>query len=292
MLLLDAADLLRQVPGDRLAFAIGVGRQVDDVDGLRRLLDLGDDLALAADDHVLGREVVLDVDAHLRLRQIHDVADRRLHGEAGAEVLLDGLGLGRRLDDDQRRLAAPPLRRLSARLLPASRGFRLDGLPASRRRRLLLWQGLGGRLLLGRFATAPISKSYEPKVTPARGARGQTTQLQVHYHRCAGADRQPGAKRELTDVARHVVEHRVKLGRERILGRRRRRRRAPVEHGQHVGGVGHGDGAPSRMSASAPVRAGHRRHRAAEPLHRRARCARCPRPAAPRRPRPRRRGRR
>src|SRR5690242_21633077 len=54
-----------------------------------RLLDLGDDLALAADDDVLGDEAVLDVDAHLRLRQVHHVTDRSLHREAGAEVLLE-----------------------------------------------------------------------------------------------------------------------------------------------------------------------------------------------------------
>ena len=73
-------------------------------------LDLVQHLLLAVDDLVLGLEVVLDVDPHLLLGQILHVADRRLHHVAGAQVLLDGLGLGGRLDDDQ---ALPP--RLRAR---------------------------------------------------------------------------------------------------------------------------------------------------------------------------------
>ena len=97
---LAALELLREVPRDRLAFAIGVGREQDGVGVLGGRLELGEDLLLALDDLVRLGEVVLDVDAHL-LGQILDVT---LGGEdlvAGAEVLLDGLRLGRRLDDDE-----------------------------------------------------------------------------------------------------------------------------------------------------------------------------------------------
>ena len=133
MLPLELLISSRDVPRDRLAFAIGVGREVDDVDRPSPLLDLGDDLALAADDDVLGREAVLDVDAHLGLRQVHDVADRRLDGEAIAQIFLDGLGLGRRLDDDERPLARLRLarRRLGVRVVASS--------VSSRRRPPALW---------------------------------------------------------------------------------------------------------------------------------------------------------
>src|SRR5262249_26686306 len=98
----DVLDLLGDVPRDRLALAIGVGREVDGLVLARSLADLGDDLLLALDDLVDRLEVAFQVDADLRLRQIADVADRRLHGEAGAQVLADRARLGRRLDDDQR----------------------------------------------------------------------------------------------------------------------------------------------------------------------------------------------
>jgi hypothetical protein len=88
-------ELLRDVPGDRLALAIGVGREVDVLLVLGRLLDLVEDLRLALDDVVLGREVVLDVDPELRLGQVHHVPDRRLHEVVLAEVLAERLGLGR-----------------------------------------------------------------------------------------------------------------------------------------------------------------------------------------------------
>ena len=59
------ADALGDVPGDGLAFAIGVGRQVDVLFVFRGLLELVDDFALAVNDLVLRLEVVLDVDAEL-----------------------------------------------------------------------------------------------------------------------------------------------------------------------------------------------------------------------------------
>ena len=60
---------------------------------------LGDHLGLG---HLVGEgEVVLDVHAERARREVDDVADGGHHLEVGAEVLLDGLGLGGRLDDDE-----------------------------------------------------------------------------------------------------------------------------------------------------------------------------------------------
>ena len=73
------AELVGDVPGDGLALAIGVGREVDGRRGLCRLLELGERLGLALDGDVLGLEVVLDVDAELPGGEIAQVADRGPH---------------------------------------------------------------------------------------------------------------------------------------------------------------------------------------------------------------------
>ena len=77
-LLLVAGDVgrLGDVPGDRLALAVEVGGEEDQVGGLGRLGDLGDLLAAVVRDHVLRCEVVVDVDAELALaRVLGQVAD-------------------------------------------------------------------------------------------------------------------------------------------------------------------------------------------------------------------------
>ena len=118
----DAADRnfrlehLRQVPADRLAFAIGVGREQQLGRVLERGLQVRDLLPLVARDDVVGREVLLDVDAepapvllldllrHFggRLGQIADVAVARLDPVLVAEEAAERLRLRGRLDDDKR----------------------------------------------------------------------------------------------------------------------------------------------------------------------------------------------
>jgi hypothetical protein len=73
--------------------AVGVGRHVHHVDLARLLLQVVEDLLLAADGHVLGSEVVLDVDAELGGGEIHDVAVAGHDREAAAEELGKRLGL-------------------------------------------------------------------------------------------------------------------------------------------------------------------------------------------------------
>ena len=107
---------LQEVPGDRLALAVLVGREVE----LARLPQEGAqplhlDLFLAGDD-VERLEAVVDVDpeAGPRLglvrrgdlrggpREVADVPDRRLDQVATAEETRDRLRLGGRLDDHKR----------------------------------------------------------------------------------------------------------------------------------------------------------------------------------------------
>ena len=106
-------ELLEQVPGDGLALAVLVCRQVELVGVLEQRLELGDLLLLVGRDDVEGLEVVVDVDAEagprlraelLRdlgrlVRHVADVADARLDHVATAEVAGDGPGLGGGLDD-------------------------------------------------------------------------------------------------------------------------------------------------------------------------------------------------
>ena len=125
--LVGQVEHLLEVPGDRLALAVGVGRQVDDV-GLGGLaLQLGDRVLLARHD-LVGRRVAVHRrrGPSLRFGQVADVPHARLDDVARAEELVDRLGLLGALDDHQR------LRRPAG--LPRPRR------PASRRRPWPCWR--------------------------------------------------------------------------------------------------------------------------------------------------------
>ena len=86
---------LGDVERDRLALAVVVRREDDLVAHLANALQLGDVLRLVLRDLVGHREVVVDVDRELALRQIADMAERGTDREVRAEVLLDRLRLRR-----------------------------------------------------------------------------------------------------------------------------------------------------------------------------------------------------
>ena len=96
---------LGDVPGDRLALAVEVGREIDVDRPAGGLLDRGDLLAPVVGDHVLRREVVVDVDAELALAGVlGQVADVAIGGEdlvVVAEVALDRPRLGGRFHDHE-----------------------------------------------------------------------------------------------------------------------------------------------------------------------------------------------
>jgi hypothetical protein len=100
-LLGDLGELLREVPGDRLPFTIGVGREEHVVRVLRGALQLGEDFLFSRNDFIGFLEAVFDVDAEL-LREILDVPLRGQDLVTGSEVLLDRLRFGGRFDDDER----------------------------------------------------------------------------------------------------------------------------------------------------------------------------------------------
>ena len=96
----DELDLLLDMPSDGLAFPVGVRRQVDGVAFGGGRLELGQDLALALDDFVLGGEAVLDVHAQLLGGEISQMPHRGGHAESLVQKFLEGGGLGGRLDDE------------------------------------------------------------------------------------------------------------------------------------------------------------------------------------------------
>ena len=94
-----------QVPGDRFALAVEVGSEIDHVRLGSELPQISDELGAAGQDVVDRLEVVVEVHAQFAFGQIPNVPHRSPYRIAGAEILLDGLGLGRRLHDDQRTAA-------------------------------------------------------------------------------------------------------------------------------------------------------------------------------------------
>jgi len=104
------------VPGDGLALAVLVGGEIELAGVGEEALQLGDLLPLPPADHVVGLEVVLDVDAEAgpRLsldrrrhfggvaRQVADVADGGLDEVLAPEEARDRLRLRRGLHDHER----------------------------------------------------------------------------------------------------------------------------------------------------------------------------------------------
>jgi hypothetical protein len=125
-----------EVPADGLALPVGIGGQVDRLRLLGGRAQLVQHLALGGEDGVLDREASLGVDAAddvggvLRalgvLGQVPDVAHGGHDAEVAAEVLVYGLRLGGRLDDDEVLGQRAPFARLSRR------GPRVAGAPCPR----------------------------------------------------------------------------------------------------------------------------------------------------------------
>ena len=88
-LFLLRAELFGEVPADRFAFAIGVGRDVDVGGVLRGALQLGNHFLARRQQFVHRRKAFVDVDAELALRQIADVSHRREHLVVASEILVD-----------------------------------------------------------------------------------------------------------------------------------------------------------------------------------------------------------
>lgn len=102
------------MPRDGFALAVLIGGEEEFVGLGQQLLELPDLGLLVGVDDIDGLEVVFDVhpeaaylagvlvrDLGRAVREVADVPDARLDDVSGAEIALDRLRLGRRLDDDE-----------------------------------------------------------------------------------------------------------------------------------------------------------------------------------------------
>ncbi len=175
---------LGHVPGDRLTLTVKVGREEDIVGALRGLLDGGHLLATVVGNDILGREVVVDVDAELALArvlgQIPDVAVRGEDLVVRSEVALDRPRLGGRLHDHEvlghggRECSTGPSRAGHARTdgqMSRIRCRKSSSISRSTSTSPSAWSSSGsamgtGRRCSGRSGTAPADGSPVP--LPAR----------------------------------------------------------------------------------------------------------------------------
>ena len=167
---------LGDVPGDRLAFAVEVGGEVDGLGLLRLAGDAVDVLAAVLGDHVLGREVVVDVHAELALAGVlRQVADVSVGGEdlvVRPEIAFDRPRLGRRLHDHE----------VLGHGRECSTGSRRSGRP-------LLGAGLDARPARGR--PSHWSRPRRPVVRPRGCGAGSPRRAPGP----AGRPHRPGARR-------------------------------------------------------------------------------------------------
>src|SRR5262249_54953730 len=77
------------------------GRQVDGIGRGSLLLEGRDDILAVLERPVCRHPALIDIDAKILARQVAHVALARGHFKVGPEVLVNRLGLGRRLHDDQ-----------------------------------------------------------------------------------------------------------------------------------------------------------------------------------------------
>ncbi len=96
---LGLAEMIGDMPRNRLAFAVGVAGEVDVILALGGALDLADYFLFALDYDVVGGEIVLDINPQLALGQVHHMADRRHDLVVATEVTLDRFRLCGRFDD-------------------------------------------------------------------------------------------------------------------------------------------------------------------------------------------------
>ena len=96
---------LLDVPADRFPLAVGVGCKDQRVGRPSLVGDRLQLLRLVGIILPLHREPVIGIDRSVAGRQVANMAIARQHPVSGAEIFLDGLGLGRGFDDDELHLA-------------------------------------------------------------------------------------------------------------------------------------------------------------------------------------------
>jgi len=88
------------MPGDRLALAVGVGGEDDAVGHLHRGADFGKSLGGLAVDFPFHPEIVVGIHGAVLGFEIAHMAERRVNLVILSKIFIDGFRLGRRFDDD------------------------------------------------------------------------------------------------------------------------------------------------------------------------------------------------
>ena len=91
---------LFDMPRDRLALAVRVGCEINEIAFTDLAANLFDDFIFPLDRHIFRLEIMLDIDAHFLFRQIAQMPHGGLDHIIRPEIFADGLGLGRRLHDN------------------------------------------------------------------------------------------------------------------------------------------------------------------------------------------------
>ncbi len=178
---------LQDVPRNRFALAVRVGREDQAVGIFHRARDFGEALLRLAVHLPQHGEIVFRVDRAVLGGQVADVAIGGQHLIAGAQVLIDGFGLGGGLDDNEvhlcRGLGARSSRRIGRCSNPL-KSLRLAGFPGA-------FRGGGGPRRSGgtiQKTTRAVNRAVRPSV-PLGGIRSR-------IHRASdgapGADYQAG----------------------------------------------------------------------------------------------------
>ena len=87
------------MPGDRLALAVGVGREDDAVGALDCASDVAQPLGGLGVDLPAHGEIIVRIDRTVLGGEVADMAERGVDVVAFAQIFIDGFGLGRRFDD-------------------------------------------------------------------------------------------------------------------------------------------------------------------------------------------------
>ena len=89
------------MPGNGLTLAIRVGGEIKVISVLQRLDDGVDVFLRLGFDLPIHGEVIFRSDGAVLTRQIANVTNGGQHGVGAAQILIDGLGLGRGFNNDQ-----------------------------------------------------------------------------------------------------------------------------------------------------------------------------------------------
>ena len=142
------------MPRNRFALAVGIGRQKNFRRVSRQFLQFLDHIFFLRRNHIVRSKIIFDVNAHLLLRQIADVTNRRAHTIAGAEKFADGFRFGGRFDNHQ---ATDGLTEDGRRTTDVNRFSVLRLVKCFRLATLLGFAVVGGLLVAIAFASAIIA---------------------------------------------------------------------------------------------------------------------------------------